>query len=251
MNEYKSFLCYKKKTLSLLFIRLFYSLSFGFEREKPQQKMIVAICGFPGAGKDTVAAHLVENHGFVKVSFASVLKDVVAVLFGWPRDKLEGITAEDRAWREVVDPWWSHALQMPHLTPRFVLQYFGTDLLRNHFHPDMWVLTAMRSIEMWRQRGQHNIVITDLRFQNEAQMLLRLQEKEDEIKIVHLFRGDDVPAWYKERTTKNHFSSVMDSLHASDKEWPCFEADHVWLNRGSIADLCELSSRELFSSSQK
>ena len=49
-------------------------------------------------------------------------------MFGWPRDKLEGLTKEDREWREQVDYWWSETLNMPQLTPRYVMQYFATDL---------------------------------------------------------------------------------------------------------------------------
>ena len=100
---------------------------------------IIAICGFQSSGKDTIAEHLVANHGFKKLSFASILKDIVALMFDWPRDKLEGLTKEDRNWREVIDPWWANELNMPNLTPRYVLQYFGTELFRVHWHQDIWL----------------------------------------------------------------------------------------------------------------
>jgi hypothetical protein len=103
--------------------------------------MIIAICGLQGSGKDTIGSYLINKYDFTKLSFAGILKDIVAILFGWDREMLEGATKESRDWREGVDSWWSEKLQIPNLSPRYVLQYFGTDLFRNHFHPDIWVIS--------------------------------------------------------------------------------------------------------------
>jgi hypothetical protein len=86
--------------------------------------MIVGICGFQSSGKDTIAELLINEYGFKKLSFAGALKDVLSVIFGWSREKLEGLTKEDREWREQIDIWWSKTLDMPQLTPRYALQYF-------------------------------------------------------------------------------------------------------------------------------
>ena len=48
--------------------------------------MLVLLNGLAGSGKDTVANYLIEKYGFVKVSFGAVLKDVLSVAFGWPRE---------------------------------------------------------------------------------------------------------------------------------------------------------------------
>ena len=45
--------------------------------------MIIGICGFKGSGKDTVADYLVKHKDFIKISFASVLKDIITILFNW------------------------------------------------------------------------------------------------------------------------------------------------------------------------
>ena len=87
---------------------------------------IVAICGFIGSGKNTAADYLVSDCKFVRASFASSLKDAVSSVFGWDRELLEGITEESRLWRENVDIWWSERLNIPNLTPRWVLQHWGT-----------------------------------------------------------------------------------------------------------------------------
>lgn len=64
---------------------------------------IIAICGFQGSGKDTLADIFVNKHNFIKFSFASATKDVVSSLLGWERVMLEGNTPEYRDKRNIVD----------------------------------------------------------------------------------------------------------------------------------------------------
>jgi hypothetical protein len=126
--------------------------------------MIVGLVGAAGSGKSTVALRLATHHGFVLESFAAPLKDAVAATFGWRRDLLEGDTPESRAWREQVDTWWSVRLAMPALTPRFVLQNIGTEVMRNAFHDDIWLASLQR-----RLHGVNgNVVVSDVRMPNEA-----------------------------------------------------------------------------------
>jgi len=101
--------------------------------------MIIGVCGFIGSGKDTVADYLTNFHGFRRESFANSLKDAVSMVFGWDRTMLEGRTKQAREWREQVDPWWANRLNMPNLTPRWILQYWGTEVCRQGFHDDMWI----------------------------------------------------------------------------------------------------------------
>ena len=44
---------------------------------------LIGLCGFAGAGKDTVAKYLYERRGYIKIAFADPLKDVVSAIFGW------------------------------------------------------------------------------------------------------------------------------------------------------------------------
>jgi len=101
--------------------------------------MIIGITGLISSGKDTAADYLIRFHGFKKLSYAGTLKDCVASIFGWDREMLEGTTQSSREWREKIDPWWAKRLDMPHLTPRWVLQYWGTEVGRRTFHNDIWV----------------------------------------------------------------------------------------------------------------
>jgi hypothetical protein len=128
--------------------------------------MIIGLCGSAGSGKTTIAKYLVEKYGFIELSFATCLKDVVAHIFDWDRELIEGDTPESRQWRETIDNWWSIRLGIPNLTPRFVMQYIGTDIMRNYFHPDIWISHVERKIQ-----SNINYVITDCRFYNEIRML--------------------------------------------------------------------------------
>jgi dephospho-CoA kinase len=131
---------------------------------------LIAFTGAAGSGKDTAAAILIEELGYEKLSFAGSLKDALSAIFGWSRDSLEGATTESRIWREEEDEWWSAALKRP-VTPRKMLQEWGTEVGRNAFHPDIWLLSVQRKIE---QNPCKKFVITDCRFENEAEALKAL-----------------------------------------------------------------------------
>ncbi len=131
---------------------------------------IIVVSGLIGSGKDTIADYLCTVHGFKRLSFASALKDAVAAVFGWDRELLEGSTKHSREWREQVDPWWSERLGIPHLTPRWVLQQWGTDVLRKNFHDDIWIA----SVEHKLLNVKDDIVITDCRFPNELAAIKRV-----------------------------------------------------------------------------
>ena len=100
--------------------------------------MIIGICGLIGSGKGSVADILVEEHNFKKISFADKLKDGVASVFDWDRQMLEGDTDDSRKWREEKDNFWSKETGET-ITPRLVLQLFGTDCMRSGFFDGIWV----------------------------------------------------------------------------------------------------------------
>lgn len=198
--------------------------------------MIIGICGFIGSGKDTVADYLVNFHGFRRESFASSLKDAVSSVFGWDRTLLEGRTAEAREWREKVDPWWSKRLGIPHLTPRWILQQWGTDVLRNHFHNDIWIASVENKI----RQTKDDIVITDCRFKNEITALRNAGGK-----IIRIKRGDE-PVWYHEAVNANTNDPLailkLNSLkvHESERAWVGSKFDVVIENSCSIDELYEV-----------
>jgi hypothetical protein len=201
--------------------------------------MIIGFVGFIGSGKDTAADYLVNFHEFRRDSFANTLKDAVSAVFGWDRTLVEGRTKEAREWREQVDEWWAERLGMPHLTPRWVLQYWGTDLCRKNFNDDIWIA----SLENKMRKTKDNIVISDVRFPNEIKAIHNAGGI-----VVRVRRGED-PVWYNDAVSVNRgpdgnttwatSKRRMDKLgiHASETAWVGGSIDFEVDNNGSIDDL--------------
>ena len=172
--------------------------------------MIIGICGLIGSGKGTVGDILVEQ-GFTKVSFADKLKDGVATIFGWNRAMLEGDTDESRNWREQPDDFWSQETGR-NITPRIVLQEFGTECMRDGFDDSIWV--SLLKKQMLDNPGDY--VVPDVRFRNEQDMIRELGGE-----IWRVQRGD-VPEWYGcamlDNTTGSNLMESYD-VHVSEYKW--------------------------------
>lgn len=207
--------------------------------------MIIGICGFIGSGKDTVADYLVNFHEFRRESFANTLKDAVSAVFGWDRTMLEGRTKEAREWREQVDFWWSNRLGRQ-ITPRWVLQYWGTEVCRKGFHDDIWIA----SLENKLRNSKDSVVISDCRFPNEIASIRNAGGQ-----IVWVKRGD-LPSWYNLAVSANQGQNLAFQelkrigIHASETAWVGTEFDHEIDNNGSIDDLYKQVQALLISQEQ-
>lgn len=196
--------------------------------------MIIGICGFIGSGKDTAADFLVNLHNFKRESFAATLKDAVSNVFGWDRELLEGRTQTSRDWREQKDEWWSKRLGM-NITPRWVLQNWGTNVLRQHFHDDIWIA----SLENKLRTSKDNIVITDCRFPNEIKGI-----KEQGGRIVWIQRGL-TPHWYTIAEQANRGDSKAiewlrtEGIHASEYSWAGSKFDAIVDNNKTLDHLAQ------------
>lgn len=199
--------------------------------------MIIGFVGFIGSGKDTAADYLVNFHGFRRDSFANTLKDAVAAVFGWDRVLLEGRTKEAREWREQRDEWWSNRLGKD-ITPRHVLQYWGTEVCRQGFHDDIWIASLENKI---RKTGD-DIVISDVRFPNEIKAIHNAGGK-----VVRVVRGSD-PEWYQDAWNVNQGPTNMSwaisksrmealKIHASETAWIGKGIDLEVDNNGTIDEL--------------
>ena len=206
--------------------------------------MIIGICGWAGTGKDTAAYYLVGWHGFRRDSFAGALKDAVAAVFGWDRELLEGSTLESRIWRETVDPWWSQRLGRPQLTPRWILQQWGTEVCRKSFHDDIWIAALENRL---RTRTGHT-VISDVRFPNEIAAIRRAGGV-----CVWVQRGE-LPEWYDcaytENTTPDDRQWLLEdayqlmpqkypTVHQSEWVWIGTKFDAVVDNNGTVEQMHE------------
>ncbi len=194
--------------------------------------MIIGICGFIGSGKDTIADFLVNFHGFRRESFANTLKDAVSAVFGWDRTILEGRTKEAREWREQVDFWWSNRLGRQ-ITPRWVLQYWGTEVCRKAFHDDIWIA----SLENKLRNSKDDVVISDCRFPNEIDSIRNAGGK-----IIWVQRGE-LPSWYNLAVDANKGINLAFQelkrigIHASETAWVGTDFDHIIDNNGTIDQL--------------
>lgn len=200
--------------------------------------MIIGISGFIGSGKDTVADYLIRFKGFQRMSYAGPLKDAVAAIFNWDRELLEGNTKHSREWRDQIDPWWADRLNIPHLTPRWVLQHWGTEVGRRAFHDDIWIA----SIENKLRETKNDIVISDCRFPNELKSIKRAGGL-----TIRVSRGTN-PVWYDAAVdfSKGFYSpgykaamNVLESfnVHASEYSSVGLEYDHYIDNNGTIDEL--------------
>jgi len=197
--------------------------------------MIVGITGLIGSGKDTIADYLVTFKGFRRMSFAEPLKDAMSAVFGWDRELLEGKTVYSRQWREQVDPWWADRLSIPNLTPRYVLQQWGTEVGRRAFHDDIWIA----SVENKLRNIKDNIVLSDARFPNE----LKAVNNAGGITI-RVIRGEN-PPWYEaayslsSNKDNEYAKKVLESygVHASEYSSIGLKHDFYIDNNGTVDQL--------------
>ena len=206
--------------------------------------MIIGICGFIGSGKDTIADYLVNLHHFRRESFANSLKDAVSHVFGWDRTLLEGRTKHSREWREKRDDWWSERLGIE-ITPRFILQQWGTEVCRKAFHDNIWIA----SLENKLRNSQDDVVITDCRFPNEIRAI-----KAAGGKVIRVVRGPE-PDWYDAAVSVNHGPDGNSSwslskkklaklgIHASETSWVGYNFDVVIDNNSTLDNLYQQVKR--------
>jgi hypothetical protein len=129
---------------------------------------LIGISGAAGAGKDLLASHLAP-FGYVRVAFADPLRDMALAI-----DPLVDVWDDVGGIRLylsdlVSDFGWDEAKRNPEV--RRFLQRLGTEGVRNFFGADTWVRLAEERIA---DLGDVPVVITDVRYPNEVDMVRRL-----------------------------------------------------------------------------
>lgn len=121
--------------------------------------MLIGLHGPALSGKDTVARILNNRHDFHQMAFADPLKRATAVLFGWPVElcySQEGKQMFSEVWQMQV---------------RDALQKFGEGA-RQWFGADIWI--KRWSVEYAPIMNSHHVVVSDVRYENEAETLRKL-----------------------------------------------------------------------------
>lgn len=159
--------------------------------------MLYGITGKAGAGKDTVAGILVQNLGYVRYAFAGPLKEALSVL-GMPEPP-----------REIKE----HNYPGRDYSYRVAAQTLGTEWARK-LDENFWINLAIQKLDELKGKS---VCISDVRFDNEAQMI------KDRGGYILKIVGRDY--------------NVSNATHASEKGVSSSLVDIEIPNKGSIEEL--------------
>lgn len=117
--------------------------------------IVIGLCGPAGAGKNSVAEILCSRLSFRQMAFADPLYEAAAAITGISVEAMQ-----DRGIKEREIGWLGKS-------PRRILQLLGTEFGRGHLGSDVWIRHLGRRLSAMQESGK-NVVITDVRFPNEA-----------------------------------------------------------------------------------
>lgn len=138
--------------------------------------MIIGLCGLAGSGKDEVGK-ILEARGYKLVKFAEPLWGILEAIN--PLIPMHGISVpNDTIPREVevcrlnnlINLYGRERTKTLFPEVRRLLQKVGTEGGRNVIGVDVWVDVAMQGV-----KHQHRLVLTDVRFDNEAEAIYKLR----------------------------------------------------------------------------
>ena len=126
--------------------------------------MLIGFSGKKGSGKSYFADYLVNNKLFIKLSFASPLKEITKILFN-----LSDEDVKDPIKKELINPKFN-------ASPRELMQWLGTDIMREEFNKkfnhsgSIWIDNVKDKVKILLDNNK-DVVIDDVRFQNEVDMI--------------------------------------------------------------------------------
>lgn len=181
--------------------------------EKP---ILIGLVGKKRVGKDTAAEYIHQNLGPGKVSrvaFADPLKAAVATLLGYPTvEELELMLG-----KENPIPW------LGGVSLRRLYQTLGTEWGRRLIHPRLWLILMGRRLARLEEEGCQVIVITDVRFENEAEFI-----RDRGGVLIHIERQVPTPRL----SLKDLMKRVL--THASERGVKRLPGEPVILNLSSL-----------------
>lgn len=121
---------------------------------------IIGLMGPAGCGKDTAAQILCRHVHAHIYALASPIKKALSTMLG-----VQHSLWDDRMWKETPLDY------LGGVSPRRLAQTLGTDWGREQIHSDIWLKIAERRLAMMQYRGALPVIITDVRFLNEARWI--------------------------------------------------------------------------------
>jgi len=149
--------------------------------------ILIALHGDPGSGKDSIGDYLVREHGFVRLAFADRLKQMCEALdpvvtyevdrqtiaefadytdLNFEEMKLSVPTLRPVRLLEAVGRYGWDEAKRKYPEVRRTQQRLATEVVRDMIDPMYWVDYIEKQFET-----SASIVITDLRFPNEARLV--------------------------------------------------------------------------------
>lgn len=190
--------------------------------------MIIGLNGNAFAGKDTVGAYLVQHYQFERVAFADKLKEAAAALLRIPVDQVDELKADKDAYVVVMG--------LREFTFRHFLQRMGTEMGRNVFGENFWVDQVFVDPASYYHAEQkyagRNIVVTDCRFDNEAQRIKDLGGyivRVEANKTVRDARGANPDAHVSEDGI--HLSYIDYVIHNNGTRWDLYNGIEDMINK--------------------
>jgi hypothetical protein len=174
--------------------------------------LVVALCGKKQSGKDVAADLLVHHYNFKKIKIAESLKEGLRALFHFTDEQLEG----DK--KETIDQRWG-------VTPRQVMQFFGTEVMQYKLQEIMPFMSRnffIRSLILKHLQHplQGSYVISDLRFLHEYHALKNLEN----YRLICI-------------RIERPVAQQQEDTHVSEMEYLQIQADHVIVNNGTVEEL--------------
>lgn len=172
---------------------------------------LIGLSGKAGAGKDTLALHLVRNFDYQQYAFAWPIKRAIDAILGTP-----AIMWEDRDWKE-------RSLEFIDASPRKLAQTLGTEWGRDLIDKDIWLKLMEQRFNV-AHHMQQGMVVSDVRFENEAS---KIRELGGVVVIINRKAAGPV------------------ANHSSEKGLRKNKRDIILENDGSISDLTALADDRL------
>lgn len=215
------------------------------------RKPILGLMGAAGCGKDTAANHLASLHPLAIRRCSAPLKELCAELFGWDLRRLDNLAyKEEPSGHEPlldlphlairlleaqgVSPGHRRILEevlggcTPDRTRRQILQAIGTEGFRA-IDPDHWVKKAQEAV-MGALEAPYNagVVVTDVRFPNEAAMLQDMGGVVVEVVRVGATEGTKASGHTSENALANFRPDLTIEAENGDLDGLRGQAERAW-----------------------